>query len=100
MTGQRETAILSSQTLFLLNSPFVIRQAESLASRVIESTRQDERRVREAFRYALQRNPTDDEIIGAVALVSNQRLNTKTEQEAWAGFCQALLITNEFRYVD
>ncbi len=100
VVGQRESTLLSSQTLYLFNSPFVIRLAKSLADRVCESSSESNQRIRVAFRYALQRDPTEDEFTSALAFVGGRGQNANTHKQAWASFCQALLMTNEFRYVD
>lgn len=100
VVGQRETTLLSSQTLYLLNSPFVIGQAEVLAARICKSSQLGKERVRNAFRIALQRAPSRVELASALELVHAQRAAGEKDEKAWASFCQALLMTNEFRYVD
>ncbi|NNE01387.1 MAG: DUF1553 domain-containing protein, partial [Pirellulaceae bacterium] len=124
ITGRRNETTLPTQALFLLNSPFVVQQSEQLASTLLSApTRQkndsppgeitdvlraDRERVREAFERTLLREPSEAEMRAALAHVQDvkstirgqQRESHRTELRAWASLCQALLTTNEFRYID
>ena len=52
------------QALFLMNSPFVVEQAKSLASRPeIKAAPAEEQRLRLLYQLAFQRNPTKEEIL-------------------------------------
>jgi TorA maturation chaperone TorD len=65
-------------------------------------------RIEAAYRQAFARKPTDSEIERAhdfireadLMLVSTQNDENKRLTNAWAAFCQALLASNELRYVD
>ena len=59
----------------------------------------DQARVRFAFRRALNREPRQEELDGAIELLRLTKSDLKSEDKAWASLCQALLVTNEFRYV-
>jgi hypothetical protein len=98
--GQRETTIISSQSLHLMNSPFVIRQSESLAGRVLKNSTETDQRIRDVYQRVLGREPRPPEIADASTFVSDHGANAKEESKAWANLCQALFMTNEFRYVD
>ncbi|MBI1247917.1 DUF1553 domain-containing protein [bacterium] len=106
VTGKRSQTVLPAQSLFLLNSPFVIQQAEHLASQLdANSKASTEEKITQAFRRTLQRNPTEPELIQAVELLkrlqSELSVNSSTQQmRPLAVFCQALFAANEFRYVD
>ena len=41
-----------------------------------------------------------EELKRAIELVKLTTFELKSDEKAWASFCQALLVTNEFRYVD
>ena len=67
---------------------------------------QQEQRVTVAFQLALSRVPTSTEIDQALEFIQDAS-ESLAEQEgsedvtlrAWAGFCQALFVSNEFRHV-
>jgi hypothetical protein len=100
VTGKRNTSTVPSQSLHLLNSPYVIEQSRSLGRMLQIATSSDHDRIRLAYRRSLQREPTDTEISAAKELVRSTAADLNNESEAWASFGQALLMTNEFRYVD
>ena len=100
VTGQRDKSTVPGQALHLYNSPFVIEQADRLSQRVLSETEETESRVRLAFRRVLCREPGETELAQALELVQLTISNVKSEDKAWASLCQALLVTNEFRYVD
>lgn len=103
ITGQRDVTTVPAQTLFLLNSPFVIEQSKALAKRLlVDKGKTDEDRVRVAYQYCLQRQPTPTEIKRALAYINEQKAGLEKDlaSEAWTSFTQALLASTEFRYVD
>jgi len=100
VTGHRDISTVPGQALHLFNNPFVIAQAEHFA-RLIESSSQDDReRIRGAFRRALHREPSQSEMKRALELIQSTESALNDDHKAWCSLCQALLITNEFRYVD
>ncbi|GAA5508695.1 DUF1553 domain-containing protein [Novipirellula caenicola] len=108
--GKRDVTTLPTQSLFLLNSPFVVEQAAHLASNVLKANCPNDRsRVEHVFATVLQREPNESEVRMSLALIqqlSATDVQTETKSDvthrskAWAAFCHALLMTNEFRYVD
>jgi hypothetical protein len=70
VTGTRDTTTVPSQALFLLNSPFVRKQALAFAERLLkDKDTSDSERIRTAYRLALGRTPTEKEIDRAKAFV-------------------------------
>jgi hypothetical protein len=65
----RNETTVPSQSLYLMNSPFVIQQATALARALIEDGLTAEDRIRRVFLTALGRSPTDDERRDALAYV-------------------------------
>ena len=66
-------------------------------------------RVRLAFLLAVSREPTPEELQAAVTFVSEQQslhgqmpevAATTAEQRAWSDFCQMLLASSPFLYVE
>ena len=61
VTGKRETTNVPLQSLFLMNSPFMQQQAESLADRLRREIKSRDERVRYAFELCFTRRPDDEE---------------------------------------
>ena len=100
VTGQRDVSTIPGQALHLFNNPFVIDQAEQFARFVTHASQDDGERIRLAFRRSLNREPTQNEVDQAVKLLHSTKSDLKDDDKSWRSLCQALLITNEFRYVD
>ncbi|WP_298867327.1 PSD1 and planctomycete cytochrome C domain-containing protein [uncultured Gimesia sp.] len=107
--GKRNETTLPTQSLFLMNSSFLIAQAQLFSKEILAlSDLDDTDRVHQVYRRALNRVPQSSELQRALALIKNvdAELKTKISQEeirrvtVWATLCQALLTSNEFRYVD
>ena len=99
VTGRRDVSTVPGQALHLYNSPLVVEQAEHFARRVIEEASDPASRIAAAWRRAYGRAPSDDEMQAAVAFVKEET-EQASAQQAWSSLCQALLVSNEFRYVD
>ncbi|MFO1095236.1 MAG: DUF1549 and DUF1553 domain-containing protein [Planctomycetaceae bacterium] len=85
VTGSRQTTTVAPQALYLLNDRFVRRQALSLARRLIgDATVDSAERVRRAYRSALDREATADEVIRALAYVVDYSALAAQEQPASA----------------
>ena len=100
MIGQRDASTVPSQALHLFNNPFVIDQSGHFARLVTNETASPEGRVRIVWEWAFGREPSPAEIEKALELVRVTEVELSDREKAWASLCQALLITNEFRYVD
>jgi hypothetical protein len=100
VAGQRDVSTIPGQALHLFNNPFVIEQAEHFARSVTEGSTDDNDRLRAAFRRALNRDPGQNELDQAIELLRSTKSNLKSDNKTWNSFCQALLVTNEFRYID
>ena len=106
--GVRSVTNVPAQSLFLMNSPFVIEQSEVLAGLILEQTTADDERVDLAFTRCLSRKPTADERESAVQYIAGCRAGqgmseeqmSDAERVAWETYCQALFASAEFRYVD
>ena len=106
--GRRHVTTQPAHGLYLLNNPMVVEQAGLLGKKlIIEAGETEPDRVRWAYRRILQRNPSEKELGRSITFVRSLRDtlnadNTKTDAPipAWATLCQALLASNEFRYID
>jgi len=114
VTGDRDTTTVATQALYLLNDPFVRRQALALAERLLPRNDLDDAgRIELAYRSTVCRAPTTKEIERASRYLTDyeaaiQRTapaqgatkeSAKPKTAAWASFCQALLASAEFRYL-
>jgi hypothetical protein len=80
------------QALNLLNSTFILQQADSFAERLKREAGGDVKsQVQRAFSLAFQRKPDRREMAAATKLVSEHGLSI---------FCRALLNSNEFTYLN
>ena len=97
--GDRPATTIAPQALHLMNSPQVRAAAKGFARRVLgDGTVGDAGAVRTAYRMALCREPTADELADGVAFLKG---NTGPAREAaLTDFCQVLFCLNEFLYVE
>jgi hypothetical protein len=93
---QRFTTTVPQQALFLMNSPFVIEQARTLANRANEPA--PAKRIAALYRLAFSRAPTTAEIAMASEFVKVPP--EKTGLSPWEQLAQVLLLSNEFAFVD
>jgi hypothetical protein len=96
----RNTTTIAPQALILLNSEFMDKQAAAFAQRIRSlGTGDVSRDVDQAFRFALQRAPTDEERRIAIAYLDRVAA-TSSGDAALSGLCRLVLNLNEFVYVD
>lgn len=111
VTGRRNETVIPAQSLFLLNSPFVVENAEHLASELTADTAASaEEKIATAFHRTLLRDPTPEETAAAIDFItrlesaqsndSNPDESSAKQLSRWGAFCQALFASNEFRYLN
>jgi hypothetical protein len=108
ITGRRDASTLATQSLYLLNNAFIVGQSKRFASNVRQASEDTTARVQFAYRQALARDATETELRRAhdflretdLMLASAQNDANQRFSDAWAALCQALLVSNELRYVD
>jgi hypothetical protein len=109
VTAIRNETTVASQGLFLLNHPFVREQSRAFAKRLLEDPAlTDGQRIDLAHRLAYGRlaTPIEKEETNAflTAFLQSPAIGEKPEAErrpaAWQAFCQSLLCSNEFLYVE
>ncbi len=97
---RREPTTTPLQQLFVLNSPFMHRQAEALWERV-SSIEGDGERIRHCYRLLYSRDATDDEVqIGLQFVNGGEDLGADSGNDRWRRYLQSLLSLNEFLFVD
>ncbi|MFO0870273.1 MAG: DUF1549 domain-containing protein [Pirellulales bacterium] len=109
VTAVRNETTVASQGLFLLNHPFVREQSRAFAERVLSATKEsDEHRIDLAHRLAYGRKATPIEQVETREFLAafeqspslGSRPAVERRQAAWQAFCQSLLCSNEFLYVE
>jgi hypothetical protein len=100
----RNVSTVPLQALALLNSDFARRRARALAARVgREAGSQTPPRLTRAFALACGRPPREDERAAATRFLDKQRTvydGPDSDAKAWTDFCQMLLASNAFLYVE
>lgn len=95
--AERPETTVPQQALFAMNSQFMIEQSRRLATSV-QSEPDDNARVTALFRKALSRDPRHEE--REAALVFVKTAPHEGQLSNWDKLAQALLLTNEFVFVD
>ena len=94
----RDLTTTPLQQLYFLNSPFLLDHSSKLANRIFDRQPSPVEFVESLYRTVLLREPTEAEIAAATQLVEAE--GGPESREAWAILTQALLIGNEFLFVD
>jgi hypothetical protein len=98
VTGQRNISTVATQALYLMNSPFVMEQAQHAAKALLAvPDLNDAGRVDRAYRLALGRLPTPRERDIALKFVAS---SSGEPLAAWERFYQVLFACIDFRYVN
>jgi len=104
VTGDRQTTNVPLQALYLMNSPFVMTQAKSLAETVTKPGKSPEERLRLAFVRCFGREPDETELQLAVDFIATQGGARDASEDdilrTLGRYCQSLLATAEFRNLD
>ncbi|MCO6454574.1 MAG: PSD1 domain-containing protein [Pirellulaceae bacterium] len=95
IVGERAATTIPAQSLYLMNNPFVQRQADGLASRVMQASEDDVERIKQAWLLGYSRPPTDSEINLALKFLDDYGVQHSV-RATWAAFCQAILASAEF----
>jgi hypothetical protein len=109
--GRRVTTTVAPQALALLNDRFIRARAEDFAHRLTkEAGAETAAQVRLAWRLALAREPSADELKSSTEFIQAQfsqrstrdssKPDDDTRHRALTDFCQVLFAMNEFIYVD
>jgi hypothetical protein len=99
---RRPRTTVPQQALFLMNSPFVVEQAEALAARAeIAAAADDNTKIAELHRLVFARPPDSDErSIGREFLAAGVAPQADAKLSPLAQHAQLLLLTNEVMYID
>lgn len=94
-SAKRSETTVPPQALFLMNHPFVMECAKNLVSRAdVASISDPNKKLERVFAILFSRPPTDRERALAAEVLAADPAKT------WPRFAHALLMTNEFMFVD
>jgi len=111
----RNSSTVAPQSLMLMNSDFILVSARQLAERLGQDAGSEPvERIRLAWPLLFGREPQESEIPSALRFLEDQQARLRAAADAiadaknkpdptiwsWTTFCQALLGSNEFLYVD
>jgi hypothetical protein len=101
---RRASSTIPIQSLSELNSDFAVSRGRALAKRLTREAGADVKvRIEHAFLLALGRPPSDIERAAAQQFIASQAENYPREagaERVWADFCQMLLASNAFLYLE
>ena len=108
VNGHRDSTTVPTQALYLMNSPFMVKNSQAIAKQFLEDPqlKDDEARVKRAFISFFSRPATKQETTSSLKYITNfqqamQKQNKKTARlEAWTSFCQSLFASNEFLFLN
>lgn len=102
-TAQRTASTTTLQALYLMNNPFVHEQAKRLAERLLREPRETTR-LEGVFLLTWARPATEEEKQQALAHLREVRQSLGSapdaERRAWESLARALLMSNEFVYLN
>jgi len=99
----RAESTVASQALFLLNNPFALDQAGALARRVLAEGGAGDGPIERAYELLFARPATAEERslgrewLGRLGVGGGDKA---ADELGWRAYCQALLCSNEYLYVD
>ncbi len=107
-TGKRTSATVTPQSLYLMNSPAMVRIAGALADRLIAETDAVESRINLAYLLCFSRTVSSHELnrdkiyLRSVldALSQDNAIVESVQREQWLSYAKILLSSNEFFYLD
>jgi Protein of unknown function (DUF1553)/Protein of unknown function (DUF1549)/Planctomycete cytochrome C len=93
--GERATTTVPAQSLFLMNNPFVIRQAEAMADKLLAISGDELAKLAHAYQLCFSRNPSESELVDAQRFITEYG-KQHSRRSTWAAFAQALFASAEF----
>lgn len=103
VAGQRDVTTVAPQALLMLNNQWVLRAAGDFANRLLAEEPKDvEARIQRAYRIAFAREAVPQEVGAAREFLDSFDGGTERAvgHQAWTQFCQALIASAEFRFVN
>jgi hypothetical protein len=106
VVGTRAQTVVPTQTLYLMNSPFIKQESRVLAQRLLKDNSLDNAgRVSRIILAALNRPATDRDLQQARQFISDYNASLAkngkeqySSTETWARYCHAIFASSEFLY--
>lgn len=98
--GTRESSNTANQALYMMNNGFVISQSDALAKRVAQNSSRLNEQIEYAFVLAYGRPPTSSERAVTASFIRDMSQSGTRSGATLSAFCQSLLASAEFRFVD
>ncbi|GIW99201.1 MAG: hypothetical protein KatS3mg111_2534 [Pirellulaceae bacterium] len=99
--GRRIPTTTPVQMLALMNSPFLVDQAARMAEQLSETSLDLEVQIQTMYRRMFQRRASDEELSLLYGTIVQRRQQEDVyDSEVLAEICHALMISNEFLYID
>ncbi|MCA9069618.1 MAG: DUF1553 domain-containing protein, partial [Planctomycetaceae bacterium] len=101
-TAMRSSADVPGQSLFLMNSSYVRKQAEAFTDRLLKERSTDADRIEWAFQLAYGRDPEPAERNQFETYIERfqQARDTDDNRQLWTSIARVILTSNEFFFVD
>ena len=111
VNGERDTTNVPGQSLFLMNNQQAIGAADAFAQRIAKHEGTASERLIYAYQLAFARSPTEQELAAirnfwtrfpqlAADGKSTKEAKDKAQMAALSAFCQSLIASAEFRYLN
>ncbi|ADB17992.1 protein of unknown function DUF1549 [Pirellula staleyi DSM 6068] len=100
VTGDRQTTNVPLQSLYFLNSRFVVARAQSMAKLALQNRDDLQSQVSEAIAICFARSAAADELERGVHFVKQAEQLGADRSAAMAAYCQSLVSTAEFRFLE
>ncbi len=98
---RRPRTTVPQQALFLMNSPFVIEQAKTLAAKpAVANSTDDATKIAALYREVFNRSPDNEELFIGRDYLTAATPSDATKLSALEQYAQLLLLANEVMYVD
>jgi hypothetical protein len=95
--GERATTTVPAQALYLMNNPFVLRQAEGLAERLLAGDGDDDGKLTRVYQLCYARPPSGEELRSARKFLADYGKD-HARRPTWAALCQAFFASAEFSH--
>jgi hypothetical protein len=97
IVGERATTTIPAQALFLMNNPFVVRQAEATAEALLVREEDEVGKLTRAYLLCYSRPPSEQELAQARQFLASYR-KRHSDRSTWTALCQALFASAEFSH--
>lgn len=100
VSGKRTRSTRPAQALYMLNSPFVMQQAQSAAREFLKSppfeAKNPDISVRNAWQICMSREPTPKELSAILTAIGERPIS----EDAWTEVFHAMFASVDFRYLE